>query len=115
VYFCCLEALQNAAKHSEASRVAVRLWREPGRLAFSVADDGRGFDPAQTSMGTGVQGMADRIAALGGTLELRSSPGVGTTVTGRIPHGNNSEGHRPEQATLSAPPKAGHDEYWRSA
>jgi signal transduction histidine kinase len=52
---------------------------------FTVEDDGTGFDQAKTSLGTGIQGMADRMAALGGTLKITSAPGHGTRVTGRIP------------------------------
>ena len=54
-------------------------------LAFTVEDDGTGFDQATTPMGTGLQGMADRLAALGGTIEITSAPGHGTRVTGRVP------------------------------
>ena len=54
-------------------------------LTFTVTDDGTGFDPATTSMGTGLQGMTDRLAALGGTLMITSAPGRGTKVTGRVP------------------------------
>jgi signal transduction histidine kinase len=50
-----------------------------------VTDDGRGFDPDRTGSGTGLQGMADRLAALDGTLDVTSAPGAGTVVTGRIP------------------------------
>jgi signal transduction histidine kinase len=63
----------------------VRLSAEDGALLFEVTDDGRGFDPASTGYGTGLQGMADRLDAIGGTLEVRSKPGRGTTVIGRIP------------------------------
>jgi signal transduction histidine kinase len=85
VYFCVLEALQNAAKYADASRAVVRLSEEDGRLVFSVSDDGAGFDVERSSSGTGLQNMADRVEALGGSVELVSSPGRGTTVTGRIP------------------------------
>lgn len=85
VYFCCLEALQNVAKYAAASRAVVRIRQEEAELAFSVEDDGRGYDSAATPLGSGLQNMADRLAALGGTLEVRSQPGQGTTVTGRIP------------------------------
>jgi two-component system, NarL family, sensor histidine kinase UhpB len=54
-------------------------------LSFEVADDGRGFDLAATANGTGLQGMADRLQALGGSIEIRSRPGQGTTITGSIP------------------------------
>jgi signal transduction histidine kinase len=87
VYFCTLEALQNVTKYAHASRIQVRLWEQVGELNFSVADDGEGFDTAATSYGTGLQGMADRLAAQGGVLEVRSRPGEGTTVRGRLPAG----------------------------
>jgi signal transduction histidine kinase len=85
VYFSCLEALQNATKYADASTVRVRLEQSNGDLAFEVADDGRGFDPAAVGYGTGLRGMADRLAALEGTLQVTSSPGGGTTVIGRVP------------------------------
>jgi signal transduction histidine kinase len=85
VYFCCLEALQNVAKYAEASGAAVTLREEDGALTFTVADDGRGFDPTAPRTGTGVQGMADRLEALGGSLAVQSAPGRGTVVAGRIP------------------------------
>jgi len=85
VYFCCLEALQNVAKYAQASNVRVRLWIEDSHLAFSVTDDGKGFDPAIAVKSSGLQNMRDRMDALGGTLEVRSAPGTGTTVSGRLP------------------------------
>jgi signal transduction histidine kinase len=84
VYFSCLEALQNVAKYAEASSATVRVSSHDG-LVFEIRDDGRGFDASTTSVGTGLQGIADRVAAVGGTLDVRSSPGQGTTITGRIP------------------------------
>jgi signal transduction histidine kinase len=84
-YFCVLEALQNVAKYAEASAVTVRLGQENGELVFAVTDDGRGFDPATTPQGSGLQNMRDRLEALGGSVEVVSEPGGGTTVTGRIP------------------------------
>jgi signal transduction histidine kinase len=85
VYFSCLEALQNIAKYAEASRATVRLLDGQGALRFEVVDNGRGFDVRETSHGTGLQGIADRLAAVGGTLQVRSLPGRGTTVTGELP------------------------------
>jgi two-component sensor histidine kinase len=79
-----LEALQNVAKHARASRATVRLSGSGDTLEFSVSDDGAGF-PAGTSHGSGLQGMSDRLAAHGGTLAVRSRPGQGTTITGRLP------------------------------
>jgi len=85
VYFCVLEALQNVAKYAQAQQARVTLGHDGGALTFTVGDDGRGFDQAATPMGTGVQGMSDRLAALGGTLRVTSAPGHGTHVTGRVP------------------------------
>jgi signal transduction histidine kinase len=84
-YFCVLEALQNAAKYADPSQAIVRLGEEDGRLVFSVSDDGSGFDVEATAKGSGLQNMADRVDALGGSIEVASSPGRGTTITGRIP------------------------------
>ena len=85
VYFCALEALQNVAKYAGASRADVCLSISGGSLQFTITDDGTGFDTAAARHGTGLQGMADRLAALGGTLHLHSQPGQGTTVSGRLP------------------------------
>jgi signal transduction histidine kinase len=85
VYFCVLEALQNAAKYARAGRVSVRLTCKGGWLEFAIADDGVGFDPLARGYGTGLQGMADRLAAQGGELTVESATGRGTTVTGRLP------------------------------
>jgi signal transduction histidine kinase len=87
VYFSCLEALQNAAKYAKASRVTVRLAQANGALSFEVRDDGAGFDPGATGYGTGLQGIADRLAALGGELVVTSAPGDGTAVAGHLPIG----------------------------
>ncbi|MDP9300031.1 MAG: histidine kinase, partial [Actinomycetota bacterium] len=78
VYFSCLEALQNVSKYANASSVKVRLRDQGGQLVFEVDDDGAGFDVGTARHGSGLQGMADRLEALGGTLEIRSSPGQGT-------------------------------------
>jgi signal transduction histidine kinase len=85
VYFCCLEALQNAAKHASGAAVTVRLSCDVDGLCFSVSDAGRGFDRATATAGSGLHNMADRLAALGGTLVVDAAVGRGTTVTGRVP------------------------------
>jgi signal transduction histidine kinase len=85
VYFCCLEALQNIQKYAGASNAQVALSQTDGVLRFEVSDDGAGFDPAAIGYGTGLQGMADRLDAIGGTLEVRSEPGHGTTIVGSVP------------------------------
>jgi signal transduction histidine kinase len=85
VYFCILEALQNTAKYARASLATVALSCPGSQLEFTVTDDGSGFDTATASHGTGLQGMADRLAAAGGTLRISSAPGNGTTISGRLP------------------------------
>ena len=85
VYFCALEALQNVAKYAESDRTVIRLSQSNGSLSFEVVDEGRGFEPNAVATGSGLQGMADRLAAVGGSFEIRSAPGRGTTVAGRVP------------------------------
>jgi signal transduction histidine kinase len=89
VYFCCLEALQNAAKHAgEGATAVVRVWEEEGALFFDITDDGVGFDPARrSSQGAGFVNMGDRVGAIGGRLDVQSASGKGTRVSGRIPLG----------------------------
>ncbi|HMH37667.1 MAG TPA: ATP-binding protein, partial [Streptosporangiaceae bacterium] len=65
--------------------VTVRLSGSGEVLEFSVSDDGAGFPAAAARHGSGLQGMSDRLAAHGGTLTVRSQPGQGTTITGRLP------------------------------
>jgi signal transduction histidine kinase len=84
VYFCCLEALQNVAKYAEADAATIRLSDGSGVLTFEVRDDGRGFDAGSTGYGTGLQGMQDRLDALGGSLLIRSAPDEGTSIVGQL-------------------------------
>ena len=92
MYFSCLEALQNVSKYADASGATVSLSDGEGRLHFEVTDDGVGFEQDGMSYGTGLQGIADRLAALEGTFEIRSSPGEGTTVAGVVPVVTSPEG-----------------------
>ena len=86
VYFCCLECLQNAAKHAGRGVSAiVSLSEADGRVGFSVEDDGAGFDPETVERGNGLTNLADRVAAVGGTLKIDSANGHGTRVTANIP------------------------------
>jgi signal transduction histidine kinase len=85
VYFACLEALNNAAKHAAGSNVVVQLFEHEGHIVFSVRDDGSGFDPEERRPGSGLGNMVDRVAALGGTLDITSAPSRGTVVAGRVP------------------------------
>ncbi|SDU88970.1 sensor histidine kinase [Jiangella alkaliphila] len=87
VYFCCLEALQNAGKHAgPGASATVRVGGSAsGGLEFEVADDGAGFDPAATSESHGFVNMRDRLGAFGGELTVDSAPGAGTVIRGTIP------------------------------
>ena len=85
VYFCCLEALQNAAKHAPEATVELRLWEESGGLLFAVKDDGPGFDVEHATRGHGFVNMSDRLGAIGGTVRWESEPGHGAAVRGSIP------------------------------
>ncbi len=83
VYFCCLEALQNAAKHAgEDANVTIELAQRGSNLLFTVADDGHGYDARPALPSGGLQNMTDRIGALGGHLTIHTSPGSGTTILG---------------------------------
>lgn len=86
VYFCCLEAMQNVAKHAGPDAQAIiRLWREAERLCFEVNDSGVGFDPDQVPCPNGLINMHDRIEAVGGTLTVSSHEGQGAVVRGWVP------------------------------
>jgi len=86
VYFCCVEAMQNAGKHAgEHASVTVLVADAGGLLTFEVTDDGVGYSTADTHRGYGLLNMADRVGALGGRLSIDSTPGSGTSVRGEIP------------------------------
>lgn len=87
VYFCSLEALNNIAKYADAEHATIDLAQTNGHLSFTVTDDGRGFDADTTTYGTGLQGMADRLDAIGAEFRLTSEIGRGTVVTGVVPVG----------------------------
>jgi signal transduction histidine kinase len=86
VYFCCLEAVQNAAKHAGPD-ASVTVWFDEadGQLEFGVEDDGLGFDRTATSDGHGLANIADRVTTAGGTLEIDTAVDAGTRIIGRIP------------------------------
>ncbi|MEA2681851.1 MAG: hypothetical protein QOK05_179 [Chloroflexota bacterium] len=86
-YFCVLEALQNVQKYARATQASVRITESDGELRFAVDDDGRGFDAAVAARGAGLTNMVDRIDALGGTIEIASAPGRGTSVRVALPVG----------------------------
>jgi signal transduction histidine kinase len=83
VYFVCSEALTNVAKHARASTVTIDLTPEGGWLRLAITDDGAGG--ADSTRGSGLRGLADRIGALGGTFAVRSDPGGGTSLAARLP------------------------------
>jgi len=86
VYFCSLEAIQNAVKHAGPdARVTVTLGRRATGISFEIADDGTGFEPGEHDEGMGLVSMRDRIGAVGGELEVQSRPGGGTAVYGFVP------------------------------
>jgi signal transduction histidine kinase len=85
IYYCCLEALQNVAKHAgDDAEAYLRLSRDRRAVRFAVSDNGVGFVRRPADQGAGLTNMADRIGAVGGTLSIRSAPGEGTTVLGRV-------------------------------
>jgi signal transduction histidine kinase len=91
VYFCCLEALQNVAKHApDATRAAISL-SDNGALRFTVEDDGQGLPSNAELRGSGLANMRDRVAAVGGTLDVRSGNGEGTVLVGTVPLGRGAE------------------------
>jgi PAS domain S-box-containing protein len=93
-YYVASEALANAAKHAQASRVEVSLATRTGRLLLSIRDDGvGGADPAR---GSGLVGLTDRVEALGGSIQVRSRPGHGTHITAELPIEPDEE-RSPEQ------------------
>jgi len=85
VYFSCLECLQNVSKYAGASGATVRVTEEAGTVAFEVSDDGRGFDVSSNGSGSGLRGIADRLGALDGAIEVHSAPGRGTRISGKVP------------------------------
>jgi signal transduction histidine kinase len=86
VYFCCLEALQNAAKHAgPGASASVWLSDDDGELRFRVEDDGQGFEPDGIEPGTGFSNLAERLSAVGGAIRIDSEAGRGTCIAGQIP------------------------------
>jgi signal transduction histidine kinase len=85
LYFCTLEALQNVQKYAEASAATVRLHEDANQLLVEVTDNGCGFDVTTAARGAGLTNMEDRLDALGGTLQIESTPGVGTTLRATVP------------------------------
>jgi signal transduction histidine kinase len=85
IYFCCLEAVQNATKHAEASHIGLAVWQSDGLITFEISDDGRGFDPSRSPKGSGLSNLVGRLSVIGGDVSVESAPGAGTTVRGSVP------------------------------
>jgi two-component system sensor histidine kinase UhpB len=98
-YRVAQEALSNAAQHSEAERITVRLDRDAEGVELSVADDGRGFTFDQAARGLGIGGMRERALLVGGDLGVTSRPSEGTRVSLKLPiregDGNDADGREP--------------------
>ena len=85
VYYCCVEALQNAIKHAQATAASVRVRSDVEAVSFTVSDNGAGFSLEQVPRGSGLANLNRRLAPHGGEVEVESSPGRGTTVLGSVP------------------------------
>jgi signal transduction histidine kinase len=86
VYFCCMEAIQNACKYAgESATITVRVAENEGSVGFAVVDDGAGFVTRTGEVGAGFLNMSDRLCALGGSVRVESEPGRGTLVAGTVP------------------------------
>ena len=83
MYFCCLEAVQNASKHSAATAITIELRGAADGIAFTVTDDGRGFVPGRST--GGLANMRDRVESLQGTVTVESAPGRGTVIQRAVP------------------------------
>ncbi len=87
-YRVAQEALHNVVKHARAGRVSVQLEQGDGEVSLEIVDDGAGFNTSETFPGhLGLKSMRERVTALGGTLDVRSQDGRGTTVRARLPLG----------------------------
>jgi signal transduction histidine kinase len=107
LYFCCMEAVQNAAKHSGAPSVSVHFGEDQGQSRLTIMDKGAGFDPSQalaTGAGAGLVNMRDRLDAVGGTVTLDSQFGVGTTVTAVV---RRPDDLAPDRARTQDPSQVG--------
>ena len=103
VYFSCLESIHNAVRHGAASHVVVHIGSDDLRVWFIVTDDGCGFDPDDVGTGQGLTNVHDRIAALGGGVEVRSGPGHGTRLQGELPRAVLQPQDRRVRATTDRP------------
>jgi signal transduction histidine kinase len=110
VYFCCVEALQNIAKHAHASVAAIDIRWHDGEVVFVISDDGVGFSTSASDGSGGLAQLAERLAALGGTFVVDSAAGHGSRLQGRVPAGPPSAARQETGAPASALPRAGASE-----
>jgi len=102
VYFCCLEAVQNARKHGGSGvSISVSLREDESRLSFEVTDDGSGFDASAPHDGMGLHNLEDRLGALGGEILIASTPGRGTVVSGFVPLQGDRPAGRGQSSTTA--------------
>jgi len=97
LYFVALEAMANAEKHAPGGHLNLALSGADGQLVLAVSDNGPGFDPGTVTAGAGLRNMADRVTAVGGTLQIEGVPGAGTRISAQVPI-TPSEGPYPEVA-----------------
>jgi signal transduction histidine kinase len=106
VYFTCLAAMDNAARHAGPAEVSIHAWDTAQALHFAVCDSGCGFDPSRTPAGAGLTNIRDRINALGGTVTIDSGPSRGTRVHGSVPDpwldAGASDGPEPAASSASS-------------
>jgi signal transduction histidine kinase len=109
IYYCGLEAIQNASKHAGSqARIWTRLYVEGGQLRLEVHDNGRGFDVGRTGDGVGLQNMTDRLGAVGGRVDVISAPGKGTLVAASAPAGTRPRSQLPEPSQMPSAPRDYH-------
>jgi signal transduction histidine kinase len=110
VYFVCSEALANIARHAGATTAALRAWERDGRLYLEISDDGvggavigDGIEAGGRADGSGLRGLADRMAALGGAVAVDSPAGSGTRVTAELPLASAPVPGQPQGLGTGAP------------
>jgi signal transduction histidine kinase len=104
LFFCCVEALQNAVKHAQARSIRLECGLDESTLWISVADDGVGFDSATSQGGRGLVNIRDRLGAIGGSLEVTSKHDAGVVVRGHVPVGvHGADAHQTEWRSVGNP------------